>query len=65
MAGDRLSTNGTSYIDFEFLQGTVAKRMDGTGTFSSTPAAGKTNGGGRTENDMLISMESLTAVQSH
>jgi hypothetical protein len=57
MAGDRLSTNGTSYIDFEFLQGTVSKNLDGSGTFSSTPAAGKTSGGGRTENDMLISME--------
>ena len=57
MAGDRLSTNGTSYIDFEFLQGTVAKNLDGTGTFNSTPAAGKNFGGGRTENDMLISME--------
>jgi hypothetical protein len=55
MAGDRLSTNGTSYIDFEFLQGTVA--VNTNGTFTGTPKAGKNGGGGRTENDMIISME--------
>jgi hypothetical protein len=35
IAGDRLSTNGTSYIDFEFLQGTVSKVAGGS--FSATP----------------------------
>ena len=54
IAGDRLSTNGTSYIDFEFLQGTIVTTATG---FTGTPAAGKPGGGGRTENDMVISME--------
>jgi hypothetical protein len=55
IAGDRLSTNGTSYIDFEFLQGSVAKNSDGT--FTGTPLTTKPNGGGRTQGDMIISME--------
>src|SRR6476620_3788543 len=55
MAGDRLSTNGTSYIDFEFLQGTVA--VNSNGTFTGTKAPNKNGGGGRTENDMIVSME--------
>jgi hypothetical protein len=55
IAGDRLSTNGTSYIDFEFLQGTVTKNAGGT--FTGTPLASKANGGGRTEGDMIVSME--------
>lgn len=54
IAGDRLSTSGTSYIDFEFLQGTITKTADG---FIGTPLASKPNGGGRTENDMVVSME--------
>jgi hypothetical protein len=57
MAGDRLSINGTSYIDFEFLQGTVTKIGTNSGTFTSTIAPGKNGGGGRTENDMVVSME--------
>ncbi|TDE41855.1 T9SS type A sorting domain-containing protein [Flavobacterium rhamnosiphilum] len=55
ISGDRLSPDGTSYIDFELLQGTVDQNSNGT--FTGTPAAGKTNGGGRTENDIVISME--------
>ncbi|MGN6295415.1 MAG: hypothetical protein ACTHM7_01430 [Ginsengibacter sp.] len=55
IAGDRLSTNGTSYIDFEFLQGTITQNAGGT--FTGTPASGKPNGGGRTQRDMIISME--------
>jgi hypothetical protein len=55
IAGDRLSTNGTSYIDFEFLQGSVTKNSGGT--FSSQPLSTKANGGGRTEGDIIISME--------
>ena len=55
ISGDRLSTNGTSYIDFELLQGTITQNTNGT--FTGTPAANKTNGGGRTENDIIISME--------
>lgn len=50
IAGDRLSTNGTSYIDFEFLQGTLTKNPNGTFT-GSGPA------GGRTIGDLVISME--------
>jgi hypothetical protein len=55
MAGDRLSTNGTSYIDFEFLQGTVV--VNANGSFTGTTAPNKNGGGGRTENDMIVSME--------
>ncbi|MEJ7829468.1 MAG: hypothetical protein WKF91_14765, partial [Segetibacter sp.] len=55
IAGDRLSTNGTSYIDFEFLQGSVIKNADGT--FTGNPATGKPSGGGRTQDDLIISME--------
>jgi hypothetical protein len=55
IGGDRLSTNGTSYIDFEFLQGTITENAGGT--FTGTPASGKPNGGGRTQGDIIISME--------
>ena len=55
ISGDRQSTNGTSYIDFELLQGSVVQNNDGT--FTGTPLASKANGGGRTENDIIISME--------
>ncbi|WP_121356846.1 hypothetical protein [Flavisolibacter nicotianae] len=58
ISGDRLSTNGTSYIDFELSQGGITKNADGT--FTGTPLfpndANK-SGGGRTLNDMIISME--------
>jgi len=50
MGSDRLSNNGTSYIDFEFLQNTVTRN----------PVSGfSTQGphGGRTINDLVISME--------
>ena len=49
MAGDRLSTSGTSYLDFEFLQGTVTLNANGTITGSGPD-------GGRTENDLVLSM---------
>lgn len=55
IAGDRLSTNGTSYIDFEFLQGSVTENSDGT--FTGTPLTSKPNGGGRTQGDIIISMQ--------
>jgi hypothetical protein len=58
IAGDRASTNGTSYIDFEFLQGTVtADASNGTfiGKYADNSSANAT--GGRTVNDLLISME--------
>jgi hypothetical protein len=50
MAGDRLGTTGTSYIDFEFLQNTLAKNANGTFT-SAGP------NGGRTAGDLLITVE--------
>jgi hypothetical protein len=56
IAGDRLSTNGTSYIDFEFLQGTVSP-VTATGKFDAHPLTSKPNGGGRTQGDIIISME--------
>ncbi|MCX7861525.1 MAG: SprB repeat-containing protein, partial [Bacteroidales bacterium] len=50
VASDRLSTNGTSYIDFEFFQNTLVKNNNGTFT-SSGPHQG------RTVNDFVLSME--------
>ena len=50
IGGDRLSVNGTSYIDFEFLQGIIT--MNSNGTFS-----GSGPNGGRTAGDINISME--------
>lgn len=49
MGADRLSTNGTSYIDFELLQNTLVKNSDGS--FSSAGPHG-----GRTVNDLLITV---------
>lgn len=50
IAGDRLSTSGTSYIDFEFLQNTLV--MNSNGTFTGGGPAG-----GRTLGDINVSME--------
>jgi hypothetical protein len=50
MAGDRKATNGTSYIDFEFLQNGLEKNPDGTFT-SFGPH------GGRTIGDFVFSIE--------
>ncbi|WP_033411878.1 hypothetical protein [Segetibacter koreensis] len=53
MGGDRLSTNGTSYLDFELFQNTVTRTGNGTsGAFTSSGTQG-----GRTVNDLVISME--------
>src|SRR6266478_2876042 len=49
IAADRLSTNGDSYIDFEFLQNTLTRNPDGT-FVSAGP------NGGRTTNDLLLSL---------
>ena len=51
IGGDRLSTSGTSYIDFSFLQGTITPNAV-TGTFVGSGPAG-----GRTIGDINISME--------
>ncbi len=50
VASDRLSNNGTSYLDFEFFQNTITLNQNGTFT-SNGPHSG------RTENDFVISME--------
>ena len=54
VAGDRLSNNGDAYIDFEFLQNTLATTplVGGTGGFSS---AGPNCG--RTVNDFLLTVK--------
>jgi hypothetical protein len=50
IGGDRLDVNGTSYIDFQFLQGTVILNQNGTFTGSGLA-------GGRTVNDINVAME--------
>ena len=50
IGGDRLDVNGTSYIDFQFLQGTVT--LNGNGTFTGSGICG-----GRTVDDINVSME--------
>ncbi len=50
LGADRRSTNGTSYIDFEFFQAGITANPDLTFT-SSGPD------GGRTENDILLTFE--------
>src|SRR5258705_1550562 len=43
MAGDREATNGTSFLDFEFLQHSVSKNADGSFT-ATGPDGGRTVG---------------------
>ena len=50
VASDRLSTNGNSYLDFEFLQNTLTANANGTFT-SAGPNAGRTVG------DLLLTLE--------
>ncbi|MFN4763943.1 HYR domain-containing protein [Gillisia sp. Q332] len=50
IASDRLTTNGTSYIDFEFFQNTLNTNSSG-GFISAGPD------GGRTVDDILLTME--------
>jgi hypothetical protein len=54
VAGDRLSTSGTSYIDFELLQGTITVNGISSGAKTFT---GSGPDGGRTNGDINISME--------
>ena len=49
IGGDRLDVSGTSYIDFEFLQGTI--------TVNASTFTGSGGAGGRTIGDINISME--------
>ncbi len=51
IGGDRLSTSGTSYIDFELLQKSVTRNGTGNG-FTSLGTEG-----GRTVGDLVVSME--------
>ncbi|MFC5191432.1 hypothetical protein ACFPIK_06605, partial [Algoriphagus aquatilis] len=51
VASDRLVTNGTSYLEFEFFQNTVS-RNTANNRFTSAGTSG-----GRTINDVLISIE--------
>ena len=53
-AGDRLATNGTTYIDFEFLQNTLVRR-----TPDADPRYFASSGpdGGRTVNDLNLTVE--------
>jgi hypothetical protein len=51
MSGDRLSTNGDSYIDFELLQNTMT-RNTGNNHFNTAGPDG-----GRTVNDILLTVE--------
>jgi hypothetical protein len=55
-SGDRKSTNGTAYIDFELLQNTLTRTTDASGC-SSAPCGGFVSGGpngGRTVGDLLL-----------
>ena len=56
ISGDRMSTNGTSYLDFEFYQNSITKTggpiPGGTGGFVSTGPHG-----GRTVGDLSITLE--------
>ena len=58
LGGDRLTTTGTSYIDFEFSQG-IFSRHNSNGTFSSVAADGGSLAlsNGRTPGDFVLSME--------
>jgi hypothetical protein len=49
MAGDREATNGTSFLDFEFLQHNITKVADGTFTADGPD-------GGRTVNDLDVTL---------
>ena len=51
IGSDRLATTGTSYIDFEFLQNTLTRNSSGSG-FTTAGIQG-----GRTVNDIVLSME--------
>jgi gliding motility-associated-like protein len=51
-SADRESNTGTSYLDFEFLQGTLTKNTNGTFTSSASNATG-----GRTVNDLMFAVE--------
>jgi hypothetical protein len=56
IGGDRLTTQGTSYIDFEFSQGLFTRTLTGFSSLSATGGSlAATNG--RTPGDFVLSME--------
>ena len=58
LGGDRYTTVGTSYIDFEFYQGVLTRNANGS--FTSVAADGTSSlalTGGRTPGDFVLSME--------
>ena len=57
MGGDRRATNGDSYIDFEYLQNTLTKNLDGSFT-SLGPD------GGRTVGDILLTIHLIRGGDS-
>lgn len=57
VAGDRLATTGTAYIDFEFLQNTLVTLPVGTTASNVGDFSSEGPDGGRTVNDLLVTME--------
>ncbi len=55
ISGDRFSTNGTSYIDFEFYQNSITKTTDPGGETGGFISTGPHNG--RTVGDISITLE--------
>jgi Ig-like domain-containing protein len=56
LGGDRYTTTGTSYIDFEFLQGTLTRNTGNDG-FTYVPPTDSALFGGRVRRDFVLSME--------
>jgi hypothetical protein len=57
LGGDRYTTTGTSYIDFEFYQGDLTRNADGTFTSVAHDGSSLAATGGRTQGDFVLSME--------
>jgi hypothetical protein len=56
LGGDRYTTQGTSYIDFEFDQGVLTRKTT-SDSFTYTAPAGKVLNNGRVIGDFVLSME--------
>jgi len=56
LGGDRYTTQGTSYIDFEFNQGTLTRKTT-SDSFTYVAPAGKVLNNGRIIGDFVLSME--------
>jgi hypothetical protein len=62
LGGDRYTTTGTSYIDFEFLQGTLTRNSSSSNPanpngFTYVPPTDSSLFGGRVRGDFVLSME--------